>query len=58
MRRPSKFFDAMRSGLMAPTLDNNEVSGSNAILEAMEGLPIAWCAYALATAFHETAHTM
>lgn len=58
MKRPSKFFDAMRSGLMAPTLDNNEVSGSNAILEAMTGLPIAWCAYALATAFHETAHTM
>lgn len=58
MKRPSKFFDAMRSGLMAPTLDNNEVSGSNAILEAMGGLPIAWCAYALATAFHETAHTM
>lgn len=58
MKRPSKFFDAMRSGLMGPTLDNNEVSGCNAILEAMQGLPIAWCAYALATAFHETAHTM
>ncbi len=58
MLRPSKFFDAMRSGLMAPTLDNEEASGSNAILEAMAGLPIAWCAYALATAFHETAHTM
>lgn len=55
---PRKFFDAARSGILGPTLDNDEVSGCNAILEAMAGLPIAWCAYALATAYHETAHTM
>ena len=24
----------------------------------MQGLPLSWCAYALATAYHETAHTM
>jgi putative chitinase len=55
---PRKFFDAARNGILGPTLDNDEVSGCNAILEAMAGLPIAWCAYALATAYHETAHTM
>ncbi len=58
MERPSKFFDVCRAGIMGPTLDNDEVSGANAILEAMQGLPLAWCAYALATAWHETAHTL
>ena len=53
-----KFFDTTRAGVMGPTLDDNEVSGATAILEAMAGLPIAWCAYALATSWHETAHTM
>jgi len=58
MKSPSKFFASCRMGIMGPTLDNKEVSGANAILDAMLGLPIAWCAYALATAWHETAHTM
>lgn len=58
MLRPSKFFDVCRAGVMGPTLDNDEVSGANAILEAMQGLPVAWCAYALATAWHETAHSL
>lgn len=52
------FFDKLRSGIMGPTLDDDEVTGTSAILEAMDGLPIAWTAYALGTAFHETAHTM
>jgi hypothetical protein len=54
----AKFFDACRSGIMGPTLDNDEVSGASFILDAMAGTPIAWTAYALATAWHETAHTM
>lgn len=54
----AKFFDACRKGVMGPTLDGNEVSGAEAILEAMAGVPLSWCAYALATAWHETAHTM
>lgn len=58
MRNPKAFFDKLRAGLMAPTIDNDELTGSNAILEAMQGLPIAWCAYALATAWHETAHSL
>jgi len=52
------FFDACRAGIMGPVLDAGEVSGANIILEAMEGAPLSWTAYALATAFHETAHTM
>lgn len=52
------FFDVCRSGVMGPTLDADEVSGSEVILDAMAGMPLAWCAYALATAWHETAHTM
>lgn len=54
----AKFFDACRKGVMGPTLDANEVSGAEAILDAMAGAPLAWCAYALATAWHETAHTL
>lgn len=58
MKQPRKFFDVCRAGVMGPELDNDEVSGANAILEAMQGLPVAWVAYALGTAWHETAHTM
>lgn len=52
------FFDHCRGGVMGPTLDGDEVSGAEAILDAMAGTPISWCAYALATAWHETAHTL
>jgi putative chitinase len=52
------FFDQCRAGLLGPTLDATEVSGTNAVLDAIEGLPLSWQAYALATAYHETAHTM
>jgi putative chitinase len=52
------FFATCRLGVMGPTLDPDEVSGAERILDAMAGCPIAWTAYALATAWHETAHTM
>jgi putative chitinase len=55
---PRLFFDACRKGIMGPTLDNDEVSGATAILEAMAGTPLSWCAYALATAWHETNFTL
>lgn len=58
MPHASKFFDHCRATVMGPTLDGAEVSGAKAILSAMEGLPIAWAAYALATAWHETAHSL
>ena len=54
----AKFFEALRNGILGPALDQGEVDGCNAILEACEGLPLAWTAYAFATAFHETAFTM
>lgn len=52
------FFDGVRAGLLGPKLDEGEVTGCQAILEACAGFPVAWTAYALATAYHETAHTM
>lgn len=52
------FFDACRQGVMGPSLDQGEVSGAGSILDAMLGAPLAYTAYALATAWHETAHTM
>lgn len=52
------FFDVCRHGVMGPTLDSDEVRGSEVILDAMEGMPLTYTAYALATAWHETAHTM
>jgi putative chitinase len=58
LANPSAFFDALRKGILGPTLTAEEVKGCNAILEAMEGAPLSWTAYALATAYHETASTM
>jgi putative chitinase len=55
---PAAFFDVVRRGILGPTLDKDEVDGCERIMEAMAGLPLSWCAYALATAYHETAHTM
>lgn len=58
LREPAKFFAACRVCVMGPTLDAGEVSGTEAVLEAMTAAPLAYCAYALATAWHETAHSM
>jgi putative chitinase len=58
MNSEAKFYDAVRRGLLGPTLSPDEVSGCAAILSAMAAAPLAWTAYALATAYHETAHTM
>ena len=58
MKNPALFFDHVRSGILGPTLSPDEVGGCDAILKAMEGAPISHAAYALATAYHETASTM
>jgi putative chitinase len=58
LARADAFFNALRAGLLGPVLSAQEVDGCNAILKAMEGAPLAWTAYALATAYHETASTM
>lgn len=58
---PAGFFDFLRKGsYLGPVLTVSEVSGCEAIFEACgaAGWPIGWTAYALATAWHETAHTM
>lgn len=38
--------------------DEDQVMGCQTLLTAMAGLPTSFTAYALATAYHETAHTM
>lgn len=55
------FFSHMRaSNLLGDRLEQSEVDGCNAILAACSDAhwPLPWTAYALATAYHETAHTM
>jgi putative chitinase len=58
LQKPAAFFDALRAGVLGPVLDSSEVNGVNAILTALEGLPISHVAYGLATAYLETNHTM
>lgn len=52
------FFRNARTGLLGPVLDQGEVEGCDAILDAFDGSPLADVAYALATGYLETAHTM
>lgn len=58
MKNAPAFYNVLRQGLLGPSLSTNEVDGCEVILKACEGLPASWTAYALATAFHETASTM
>lgn len=59
LKAPKAFFDSVRSSrLLGSDLSSSEVNGINAILEACDRQPIAYTAYMLATAYHETAHTM
>ena len=58
---PAAFFAALRAGrYLGPSLSEEEVQGCQAILAACgaAGWPVADAAYALATAWHETAHTV
>lgn len=58
LANPPSFFDKLRSGLLGPSLSPSEVSGVQAILGACEGLPLAYVADALGTAYLETNHEM
>lgn len=61
LARPAAFFDWLRANdMLGPVLTKDEVEGLNVITAAagLAGWPISWTAYALATAYHETAHTM
>lgn len=53
---PAAFFASVRESFGA--LSQSQVDGFNAVLEALSGWPLTWQAYALATAWHETARTM
>jgi putative chitinase len=53
------FYGVLRAQkLYGPTMEQSEVDGTEAVLNAVAGWPLAWQAYALATAFWETARTM
>lgn len=58
MMDKAKFYSAVRATVLGPTLEQNEVDGCEAVLDAMAGAPLAHCAYALATAAWETNRTM
>jgi hypothetical protein len=54
----SKFFDTIRP--LFGSLDQSQVEGCEALLQAfgVARWPVAWAAYGMATAFHETNKTM
>lgn len=57
----SKFFDGIRNGPFPGALTTSQVSGTSSILDEWEHRALTnvqWLAYMLATAYHETAHTM
>ena len=56
MSGSAAFFDKFRGYFGG--LSQNQVDGANAILAATFGLPLKHRAYMLATAWHETAHTL
>lgn len=59
--KPKAFFDVLRgTRVLGPTLEQGEVDGCNVLTHAMgaAGWGVAWTAYGLATAYHETRHTM
>lgn len=61
LREPAKFYAGLRvAALFGRRLSQSQVNGCATILEAASsvGWPIAFTAYGLATAFHETARTM
>lgn len=55
---PSGFFSSVRASLFGGKLSQSQVDGLNALLANTACWPVSWRAYALATAFHETAFTM
>lgn len=58
MKEPAKFFASIRVPQKCGPLKSSQVEGFNAVLAACSGAPLAYAAYMLATAWHETAGTM
>ena len=57
----AEFYASLRrrnSGVFGTSLTQAQVDGCEVILAASDGLPLEHVAYLLATAYHETAHTM
>jgi hypothetical protein len=56
------FFDCVRQDPFPGALNQGQVDGMNAILDAWESAfpdgDLRWCAYSLATTYHETSATM
>lgn len=60
-RDEGKFYDWLRANhMLGPKISQDEFTGCDIIVKACyaAGWGISWTAYALATAYHETAHTM
>jgi putative chitinase len=60
MNAPAFFKHLRDTKILGSSLEQSEVDGINLILKACRAAnwPVSWVAYALATAFHETAGTM
>jgi len=61
LKNPADFFSHLRTArILGAAIDQTEIDGLNAILGACgaDGWGPKWVAYALATAYHETAGTM
>jgi putative chitinase len=60
LAHPDAFFASLHDSGLFEALSQTQVDGLNACLAGCgaAGWPIAWTAYAIATAFHETNHTM
>src|SRR5208282_6413670 len=53
------FFDKVRDTVFGGQINTGQVDGCNTIIDACAGnMDLRWVAYCLATAYHETAHTM
>ncbi len=60
-RDEGAFYDFLRGNhMLGPKISQDEFTGCDTIIRACHaaGWGISWVAYALATAYHETAHTM
>lgn len=61
LQLPAAFYDHIRgdAGELFPTMDTSQFDGIQMSLECAGGvLPLPWCAYMLATEYHETAKKM
>lgn len=61
LQNPGQFYDYIRGekGELFPTMSTSQFEGIEETLKQAAGtLPLAWCAYVLATEYHETAKRM